>query len=96
MNELNEVKLRQANRVRGCDRLSAVTTLAKRGEVKKLKVELSLALTCNVQLEVGGQGNGLVVVDGLAGEDGAQVALFDGRGGVVKVVDGGGHAGAVT
>ena len=54
MIELNEVKLRQANRVRWCNRLSAVTTLAKRGEIKKLKVELSLALTCNVQLEVGG------------------------------------------
>ena len=69
---------------------------SEKGEVEKLKVELSLALTCNVQLEVGGKGYGLVVVDGLAGEDGSQVALFDGRGGVVKVVDGGGHAGAVT
>ena len=66
------------------------------GEVKKFKEELSLELTCNVQLEVRGQGYGLIVVDGLAGEDGSQVALFDGRGGVVKVVDGGGHAGAVT
>ena len=36
MNELNEVKLRQANRVRWCDRLSAVTTLEKRGGSKKV------------------------------------------------------------